>query len=203
MNAMQAAPKQRVSEAEYLDQERRSSERHELLNGEIFAMAGASYLHVKIVGNLARSLGNRLQGRPCDVLPVDLRVCVSATGLYTYPDLSIVCGGPEFHPGSPDTILNPSVIFEVLSDSTEAYDRGAKFEHYQRLPSLREYLLVAQDQRSIARYERVEGGSWRYTLFTGDAVVPLPAVEIDLPLAEVYAKIEFNPDASTRAPAAS
>ena len=146
---------------------------------------------------------SRLADRPCVVYTSDLRVNVSATGMYTYPDVSVVCGPAELHPDGSDTLRNPTVIFEVLSDSTEAYDRGAKFEHHQRLPSLREYLLVAPDQRRIERYERVEGGSWLYTLFTGDAVVPLPAIEIELPLVEVYARVEFNPDATTRAPTAS
>ena len=181
-----------MTEAEYLASESLATEKHELINGEIVAMAGASYAHVKICANVIRALGDRLRSRPCDVLSTDLRVCVSATGLYTYPDVFIICGPPEFHSTAPDTVMNPVVICEVLSPSTEAYDRGAKFAHYQNLSSLREYVLVAQDQRRVERFFRVDGG-WLYTLFANDTVLPLAAIDVELPLYEVYDRVDLVP----------
>lgn len=190
---MEPAQHERLSEAEYLERERLSDEKHELVNGELIAMAGASFGHALIATNIAGALRQRLAERPCRVVSADVRVNVAATGLYAYPDVIVICGRPEFHPKDSQTLRNPTILVEVLSDSTELYDRGAKFAHYQNLASLREYLLVSQKERVVERYERLDGGGWRYTRHTGGAVVPLPSVETTLPLDEVYLKVEFEP----------
>jgi Uma2 family endonuclease len=139
-----AAPVRRLTEAEYLEFERRADVRHEFSDGEVFAMAGGTFAHSQIAGNLIRSIGNRLP-IACAVLTADMRVKCDMTGLYTYPDVSVVRGERRFLDDRQDTLLNPVMVVEVLSDATEAYDRGRKFEHYRRIPSLRGYLLVRQD----------------------------------------------------------
>ena len=144
---MSAAQKTLLTPAEYLARERAAEFRSEFYRGEMFAMSGASWAHSVIKDNLAWETRNQLQGGPCRVVTSDLRVKVSATGLYTYPDLLIVCGEPEFEDEVFDTLLNPRVIVEILSDSTEKYDRGTKFTQYRQLSSLQEYVLVAQDRR--------------------------------------------------------
>lgn len=159
MNA-EAATKKIWTPAEYLALERSSPQRHELLDGEIFAMAGASFEHDKIVANIVGELRSALRDRPCDVTPPDLRVHVPATGLYTYPDVTVLCRDPLFEGDLRDTLLNPTVIVEVLSESTEGYDRGKKFRNYRSIASFREYVLVAQDAVSVERYTRGEDGVW-------------------------------------------
>lgn len=188
----EAAPKKLWTPAEYLAWERAAPERHELVDGEIFAMAGASFAHNKIVGNVVRELGNALRGRPCDVTPSDLRVRIPTPsgGLYTYPDALVVCGEPEFEDTARDTLLNPTVIVEVLSDSTEAYDRGRKFRYYRAIPSLREYVLVAQDLPAVERHVRGDGGVWSLMqdLGAGDTLV-LSSVGCEVPVDELYLKV--------------
>ena len=180
-----------VSPADYLAFERAASERHELVNGQIYAMGGASPTHSLIVPNLASELRNQLKRRPCRVHTNDLRVKVDETGLYTYPDVVVVCGEARYDDDQRDTLLNPLVLVEVLSPSTEAYDRGAKFEHYRRLPSLTAYLLVAQDRPHLELYVRTESGFWQLSEASGlDAALPIPPLELTLALAEVYDKVE-------------
>lgn len=191
---MEPAQRERLSEAEYLERERASDEKHELVNGELVAMAGSTRQHSQITANIIRSLGNRFADRPCVVHTSDRRVNVATTRLYAYPDVSVVCGPEQSHPQDHNTLRNPTLIVEVLSDSTELYDRGAKFAHYQNLASMREYLLVSQKERIVERYERIDGDEWRYTRFTGGAIVPLPSVAAELPLDEVYLKVEFAGD---------
>lgn len=187
---MKAAPHDVVSERDYLERERRSDVKHELINGRMIAMAGGSIEHALIIANVIGALGRRLAGGPCVVFSSELRVNVAATRLYTYPDVTVVCGPIERHPEDGGTIRNPTLLVEVLSESTEGYDRGAKFAHYRNLPSLREYLLVHQGERRVERYERVDVGSWLLTDFIGEAALPLPALGVELPLAEVYANLE-------------
>jgi Uma2 family endonuclease len=148
---MAVVTKRLLTEAEYLARERAASIRSEFLRGEMFAMSGARYPHNRVKENAARNVGNQLQGGPCFVLSSDQRVKVSSTGLYTYPDILIVCGPPEFEDSVLDTLLNPRVIFEGLSESTEAYGRGAKFAHYRQLTSLEEYVLISQDRPLVER----------------------------------------------------
>ncbi|HUQ71770.1 MAG TPA: Uma2 family endonuclease, partial [Planctomycetaceae bacterium] len=166
----------------------------EYYRGEIFAMAGASEVHNIIVGNLIRHLGNALEGRPCQVYPSDMRV-KCPTGLLTYPDVSIVCGERKFDDEQRDTLLNPRVLFEVLSPSREAYDRGKKFRHYRTLPSLREYVLIAQDQVCVEKFLLPnDGGPWTWTAQTeGENLLTLGSCEARVRIADLYAGVEFPP----------
>src|SRR5579859_1008842 len=176
---------------EYLAHERQAAYKSEYLAGQIVAMSGVSWEHSLITGNLLTVLHGQLRDRPCTVHASDLRVKVRAHGMYTYPDLVVVCGAPQFEDAHVDTLLNPTIIVEVLSPSTEAYDRGAKFGYYRALPSLQEYLLVAQDQMLLEHYRRADA-SWVLTATTDSAaVVRLPAIGCDLPLAEVYRKVNW------------
>ncbi|MGQ9889013.1 MAG: Uma2 family endonuclease [Aggregatilineales bacterium] len=185
---------QRMTEAEYLAFERASEFRHEYFAGAVFAMTGASEAHNLIAANVLVSLRNQLRGRSCRVYIADMRVKVAATGLYTYPDLSVVCGEARFADNKLDTLLNPAVIIEVLSPSTEAYDRGRKFQHYRQIETLREYLLIAQDSPRIERYLRRDDGAWLLTDAHGlDAALHLPAIGCALALAEVYEQVTFSP----------
>lgn len=154
-----AAEKKTWTVEEYLELERSASDKHELFAGEIFAMAGASYEHNQIVGNLVTAL-NLTLGERCRVLPSDMRLHVRATGLYTYADASVVCDRPELTDDRPPALLNPLLIFEVLSDTTESYDRGKKFENYRTIPSLMHYVLVAQDRVLVEHYARQPDGTW-------------------------------------------
>ncbi|HEY1955287.1 MAG TPA: Uma2 family endonuclease [Polyangiaceae bacterium] len=155
-----SAPIAKMTYAEYLAFEQKSETKHEFLNGEVFAMAGGTIEHGALAASLARVIGNALRARPCRPLSSDVRVRVKATDLATYPDLTIVCGKVETDRDDPDGVLDPSLIIEVLSDSTEAYDRGAKAAHYRRIPSLREYVLVSQDAPLIEVHRRNERGNW-------------------------------------------
>jgi Uma2 family endonuclease len=189
-----------LSPRQYLAIERAAEERSEYLDGEMVAMTGGSRNHGLIVGNLVRELGSQLRDRPCEVYPSDLRVQVSQTGLYTYPDVVVVYGEPRFEDEQLDTLLNPTVILEVLSPTTESYDRGRKFEHYRTLGSLAEYLLVSQAQPRVERFLRHGDGLWLFGDAAGlEAALTLPSIGCELKLAEVYAKVRF-PGAETAGP---
>ena len=176
---------------EYLASERKSEAKSEYFGGEVFAMVGASKRHNLIAANLIRILGNQLLDRPCNVYPSDMRVKINATGKYTYPDIVVACDEERFDDEEKDTLLNPVVIIEVLSESTEAYDRGKKFEHYQRLESLTDYLLVAQDPYRVEQYVRQEGREWRYSEYhNAEDVVKVNSIGCALALKDVYAKVE-------------
>lgn len=192
MGLAKTAP--RLTEAEYLEIERRAEFKSEFFDGEMFAMSGGTRWHSLIGTNLAREFGNRLKGHRCVPYNTDLRVKIMATGLFTYPDLSVVCGEPQLLDDEIDTLLNPAVIVEVLSDSTEGDDRGKKFEHYRQIPSLREYLLVSQKEPRIEQFIRQESGFWLLGEAAGlDATLELPSLQITLSLSEVFAKVEFTP----------
>jgi Uma2 family endonuclease len=189
---MSSASKRALSPQEYLDQERRSDFKSEYLRGDLFAMAGASFEHTLIKDNLARATGNQLQDGPCLVLTSDMRVKVPATSLYTYPDITIVCAEPKFEDQVQDTLLNPRVIVEVLSDSTEKYDRGAKFAHYRQIPSLQEYILVAQDHALVERYVRQLDETWVLAIFADiTGTFEFATVPVRIPLAEIFRGITF------------
>jgi Uma2 family endonuclease len=191
---MSTAPQRRYTEAEYLALERASEIKHEFYRGEIFAMSGASRQHNRINFNLAACLHGQLKDRDCDAYANDMRVKVQSTILYTYPDIVITCNEPRLLDSEVDTLLNPQVVIEVLSDSTEKYDRGKKFEHYRTVPSLREYILVSQDRAHVDRFSLNEQDQWVLDDATGlDAVIELTTICCSLPLAEVYAKVEFPP----------
>lgn len=183
---MASDPRPRVSPEDYLALERRSETRSEYLDGEIFAMTGASERHNLLAGNLYTTFRAQLRPRGCRVYVSDMRVKVSATDLYTYPDVVVVCSKPQFEDAEVDTLLNPQVIVEVLSKSTEDYDRGTKFVHYRAIPSLTEYLLVAQDQIHVEHHLRQAEG-WLLTETDRlDDVLDLPSAGARLDVAEVY-----------------
>ncbi len=190
---MTTVPKRLLTPEEYLAKERKAQYKSEYYDGEMFAMLGASREHNLIAGNVNGEARNQLRGRPCEVYQSDMRVKVSRTGLYTYPDVVIVCGEPRFEDAEVDTLLNPTVIFEVLSESTEGYDRGKKSEHYRRISSLREYVLIAQDRCHVERFTRQPDDRW--TLWETDdlqAVLELPSVGCELNLTEIYARVKFE-----------
>ncbi len=192
---MSAVPKPRLTPAEYLAKERAADFKSEYLRGEMFAMAGASFAHNLVKDNLSWCVRNALAGSTCTTVTSDTRVKVSATGLYTYPDVILMCGPPELEDHHGDTLLNPHVVFEVLSDSTEKYDRGKKFEHYQAVPSLREYVLVAQDAVRVERYVRQPDETWVLTIFrdpAGDFTLATAPARVRL--ADVYRGVTFAPE---------
>jgi Uma2 family endonuclease len=192
---MSTAPIRRLTPAEYLAAERASDRKHEFYRGEMFAMAGASRKHVAATGNFFAWLHNQLRDTPCSVYTSDMRVLVDRTGLYTYPDISVTCEHPEFVDGLFDTLLNPQMIVEVLSPSTETYDRGKKFDHYRQVASLKEYVLVSLDQPMIERYTRVDEDRWTLDVAKGlEATVELGVTGTALPLAEVYRRVDFSVD---------
>ena len=194
---MTAVPRSKLTVAEYLAIERRAEFKSEFYDGEMFAMAGASVEHNRVNKNLAVELGARLKGGPCELFISDLRVRIKRTGLYCYPDLVIVCGEPQYAEEDKDTLVNPRVVFEVLSPSTERYDRTTKFQHYKQLPSVQEYVLVAQDRAWCERFVRQPDGAWAQVAFDGlDAALELTAVPVAVPLADVYARVEFPPPES-------
>jgi len=190
---MPIQPKPQSTPEEYLKLERTSEQKHEYFRGEIFAMGGASARHVLIVGNVAAELRNQLRDRTCTVYSADLRVSVSPDGLYTYPDVIVVCGDPQFIEAELDTLTNPTLIVEVLSESTKNYDRGEKFEQYRQIPSFGEYLLIAQDKIHVEHYLRQNDGSWILTE-TNDpgAVIELVSINCRLSVTEIYAKVRFD-----------
>ena len=190
---MSLQPKTYLTPGEYLAIERKAEFKSEYFNGEMFAMAGASERHVLIVTNLVAELRGQLRRRPCTVYSTDLRVRVSPAGLYTYPDVVVVCGQAQFADDQKDTLLNPTLIIEVLSDSTKDYDRGDKFQHYRTLASLTEYVLVAQDKCHVEHYVRQPENRWLLSE-TNEVkdTIHLSSIECDLALAEVYDKVDLS-----------
>ncbi|MFM8333287.1 MAG: Uma2 family endonuclease [Candidatus Methylumidiphilus sp.] len=182
-----------ISPAEYLSMERLAETKSEYANGEIFAMAGASREHNQIASNIVANLSNQLLERPCSVYASDMKVSMASAKHYAYPDIVGVCGPQQFEDEHTDVLLNPSLIIEILSDSTEAYDRGLKFFRYQRLPSLREYLLVAQKFCQVELYQRQHDGRWAYAEFHSmDDIVSLDSIHCLLPLQAVYQKVALS-----------
>jgi Uma2 family endonuclease len=190
--SMSTAPKPKLTASEYLEIEGRAKFKSEFFNGEVFAMAGASREHNRVKENLVIELGSRLKGGPCQTFSSDQRVLVEATGLYTYPDIVVLCGPGTYDPMDRDTLINPTTIIEVLSPSTERYDRGARFRNYQKIPSLKEYLLVAQDEAVCDRYLRQADGSWALVSFVElTAILEFVSFPVHIPLADVYSGITF------------
>ncbi len=174
--------------------EQDSQEKHEHRDGEVLLMAGGTADHSLIRANIIREVGNRLKGKPCYVYDSNLRVRIARKVLYTYPDASVICGPRQTDPNDPagQTVTNPRVIIEVLSESTEGYDRGEKFDRYRQLDSLEEYVLVSQATPRIETFLRQAEGTWLLTAVSGrDATAKLRSLEIDLPLREAYGGIEF------------
>ena len=183
------------SAEEYLALERSASCKSEFHDGQISAMISASREHNLISGNIYRELSLQLKGRPCEAYINDMRVKAAESRSYHYPDVVVVCERPQFEDERADSLLNPTVVIEVLSPSTEAYDRGEKFGHYRKIASLREYLLVSQDKPHIERFVR-EGGRWILTEAEGmDGTLPLDSIGCSLALREVYDRVlEIPPD---------
>jgi len=185
----EAARKTTWTPEEYLAWERSSDEKHEYFDGEVFAMARASEEHNLIVTNIVATLWIALRQRPCKVYPSDLRVKIPSTGLYTYPDASVLCDRPEFEDDAADTLLNPQLIFEVLSESTEDYDRGTKFRHYRSIPSFREYVLVSQTEILVEHSIRQEDGSWLLREHHAGGRIVLASIGCEIALDELYLKV--------------
>lgn len=183
-----------ITAEEYLRLERAAEFKSEYYNGKIYAMSGARRKHVRVAGNISRELGNKLIDRDCDVYQSDLRVCVNPQrGLYTYPDVIVTCGEEKFLDNEFDTLLNPIIIFEVLSKSTANYDRNKKFELYQEIESLKEYVLVAQDRARIEHFARQPSGQWLMTIAQGlDATIKLDAIACELSAREVYRRVDVK-----------
>ncbi|HEV2147185.1 MAG TPA: Uma2 family endonuclease [Longimicrobiaceae bacterium] len=179
-----------VSPEEYLVRERAAKYKSEYVAGEVRAMAGASRAHVLISANLVRELGSQLRGRPCETYGTDIRVRVSRTRDYVYPDVTVVCGEPQMEDEHFDTLLNPTLIVEVLSPSTAGYDRGQKWEMYRRIPSLQDYLLVSQGEPRVERYTRQAEGLWLFGETSGqDEVLHLDSIGCTLALRDVYERV--------------
>ena len=193
---MSLQPKPVLSFDDWLEGERAAREtRSEYIDGEVFAMTGAREQHNAIVTNISGQLWTQMKGRPCRVYANDMKIRIRAANAGTYPDLVAVCGEREFLDGRRDLLLNPSLIVEVLSDSTEAYDRGGKFALYRRLPSLKEYLLVSQYRVAVEFFTRGTDDRWTLTDFSArDATVTLSSIDCTLSLAEVYDKVDLEPD---------
>lgn len=189
---MASQPRARLTPEDYLALERHATTKSEYVNGAVFARSGASPRHVLIVTNVVAELRQQLKRRPCTVYSTALRLQVSPTGLYTYPDVMIVCGAAHFDADQHDTLLNPTVIVEVLSESTKDYDRGGKFQHYRTLPSPAEYLLSAQDTPHVEHFVRQPDNRWLLAETNQlDATLHLPSIACDLALAEIYDKVDL------------
>jgi Uma2 family endonuclease len=180
------------TESEYLELERKADFKSEYYNGEIFAMAGASLIHNEIVANLISIFNQFLKDKPCKVYPSDLRLRIEKSGLYTYPDITIVCGKTELLDNKFDTLKNPTVLIEVLSDSTEKYDRGQKFSFYREIPSLKEYILVSSKTMKIEKFKRLEDGNYLYIESNEHQPFPIDSIDMNLNLEDVYNKIDWT-----------
>lgn len=190
---MSALPKQKWTLEEYFEFESTSETKHEYFQGEIYAISGGSPKHSLIAGNTYASLHGQLRKQPCRVYTSDLRLSISAVGLYTYPDIMVICGELEYAFTRRDTVTNPVLVVEVLSPSTESYDRGKKFQHYRTLESLQEYVVISQDAAHIERFTRQPDGDWLLHAAEGiEDTLELRSVSCTIALADVYDKVDFE-----------
>jgi len=190
---MSAQSQPRLTPEQYLESERAAEFRSEYYCGQIYAMAGGSYQHFQIIGNVSGEVHTALKKRPCSVGSSDLRLRVSPQN-YTYPDVVVICGDPRFADDQKDTLLNPTLIVEVLSPSTEAYDRGFKFAQYRTVESLEEYVLVAQAEPRVEDFRRQSGGHWLLSEAFGlESVCRFDSLDCTLALADIYDKVTFPP----------
>lgn len=182
-----------ITPEEYLEREREAETKSEYLRGEVFAMGGGTLRHARIITSLVRRLGDKLSQRPCDVYSTDVRLAISQAALYTYPDVMVICGEPIVTDDRQDTVTNPILIVEVLSDSTKNYDRGQKFQYYRSLPSLMEYLTVAQDEVHVEQWTRQASAKWLLTEYSdAGASVSVPSLQVELRIADIYEKVDFQ-----------
>ncbi|MCK6526495.1 Uma2 family endonuclease [Myxococcota bacterium] len=188
---MSVARKTRFTEAEYLALAGASEEKLEFVGGEVFSMAGGTPRHNQIATNVAGALWGALRRGPCVPYNSDQRVHVVETGLWAYPDVTLVCGAPRPSPVHADSVVNPTLIIEVLSPGTEHYDRHEKAAHYRRIPELRDYVLVAQDRRRVEHFHRIDAERWEFREYEGSGIVPLTAVGASLPLDDVYDRVDL------------
>ena len=187
-----------LSPEEYIAAERKATLKSEYLSGEIVAMSGASDAHNLVTMNTSNALYNQLVDRGCRIYASDMRVGISTGVSYFYPDIAVTCDKPRFEDDVFDTLINPQVIIEVLSDSTAGYDGGEKFIRYRQLESLQEYILISQDQVLVEHYLR-QGERWVLSKFsTFEDVLPLASIEVELPLRQIYRFVEFETDASVQ-----
>jgi Uma2 family endonuclease len=193
---MSAVPKRKLTAAEYLTIEKVAEFKSEFYDGEMFAMSGASRFHNTVKENFIGELFARMKGGPCRTYSSDQRVKVDRTGLYTYPDIVVLCGPGEYDPADEDTLLNPTALIEVLSPSTERYDRTTKFRHYKTIPTLREYVLASQNELLVERFVRQPAGAWVVELYDDPAgEFHLACADVRLPLADIYRDVELTPNA--------
>ena len=177
---------------QYLEIERKAEFKSEYYQGEMFAMSGARFAHIQIVTNTSGELRQQLRGRPCQPLSSDMRVRVTPVGLYTYPDVVVVCGEPQFLDDTFDTLLTPTVIIEVLSESTEVYDRTRKLDLYRSLESLAEYVMISSLRVWVERHTRLPDGAWNYDQKTSlEDTIDLKSVDCHLRLADLYERVAF------------
>ena len=197
---MPTQPVKPLTPRDYLTLERQSEYKSEYVDGVIVAMAGASQRHNLVITNVVRELSTQLKHRQCEVYPSDMRVRIPRLNTYTYPDVAVVCGKPKFEDDHRDTLLNPTIIIEVLSPSTETYDRTDKFKHYRTLEALQEYVLINLTRPWIENYVRQEGSRfWTFSDAEGvEAQIELTSVGCQLLLAEVYDKVGFEDLENTR-----
>jgi len=187
---MQSPP--RITEEEYESILEDSENKLEFRDGKIVMMAGGGFHHSLLKTNTLTQFNNAFAKRPCRVLDSDMKVKVAETGLNTFPDATVVCGPPEFKDDRRTTLLNPGILVEVLSESTESYDRGEKFRHYRQIPSLNTYVLIASDRICVEVFEKDAASDWRLSTFNGlDATLMLRHYDIAIPLTDLYAKIDF------------
>lgn len=185
----------RMTPEEFLEFERAADEKHEYRDGEVVAMSGARRNHNLIALNVGSEIQRSLKGKDCEGYPSDMRVFVPASCLYTYPDLVVACGEPIFQDEGLDTLLNPLLIIEILSESTESYDRGQKFKNYRSIESLMEYVLISQKSPSIEKYVKHGDRFWMLSEATGpDSTITLDTIDCRLSLADVYDKVNFDAD---------
>lgn len=190
---MSTQPKKLLTEEEYLAIERQAPYKSEYFQGEMFAMAGASRGHNRLVANAVAELNTRLRNRRCELYPSDMRVHVPAIAWHTYPDVSVACGNPEFDDSNVDTLLNPTFIAEVLSESTESYDLGRKFDLYKSIPSLQEYLLISSDRVHVDLYTRRPDDKWLLTSLSRlEDTLVLDSIACQISLADLYDKVELQ-----------
>ena len=183
----------KLTPKEYLEIERNAEFKSEYYNGEMFALAGASYVHNKISSNIHVSLANQLKGKVCQVFQSDLKIMEQISGLFTYPDIVTICGKPEFYDEEKDVIVNPTVIMEVLSKSTETYDRGFKFELYRRIDTLKDYFMVSQEKVSIEYYSRNADNSWTLKEFNDiNQSIEIKSIECILEIKDVYYNVDLK-----------
>ncbi|HWB52956.1 MAG TPA: Uma2 family endonuclease [Tepidisphaeraceae bacterium] len=197
--------KKKYTVREYLERERRSLEKHEYHDGEILMMAGGTRNHSLIIANMIRETGLSLKGTPCRVYDSNLRIRIHGAAFYTYPDVSVVCGEPHLDTDDSfgETVTNPRLIVEVISPTSEGYDRGRKFDQYRMIESLYEYVLVWQDTARVEAFFRQGGGSWMFTPISGlDKSIKLQSLKIELPLGEIYDGVEFPVASDSTPPAA-